>query len=104
MRSAGMLRRALVILVSLLAVGAAPQAQMFRPTGDRPAGEGDGPFDRLVLRGVTLIDGTGAPPQGPVDIVISGNRISEVRSVGFPGLPGRGGGRPGGGTGGIDGR
>ncbi len=33
-----------------------------------------------------LIDGTGAPPQGPVDVVVSGNRIAAVRSAGTPGL------------------
>ena len=46
--------------------------------------EGDGPFQRLVIRGATLIDGTGAPPRGPVDIVVEGNRITEVASVGVP--------------------
>ncbi len=46
--------------------------------------EGEGPFDRLVIRGATLIDGTGAPAIGPVDIVIEGNRIVEVRIVGAP--------------------
>ena len=34
-----------------------------------------------------LIDGTGAPPRGPVDIVVAGNRITAVRSAGTPGLP-----------------
>ena len=48
--------------------------------------EGKGPFERLIIRGATLIDGTGAPPIGPVDIVIEGNRITEVTSVGYPGL------------------
>jgi imidazolonepropionase-like amidohydrolase len=51
---------------------------------DREAGEGEGPFDRLVIRGAMLIDGTGGPPQGPVDVVIEGNRIAEVESVGTP--------------------
>jgi len=46
--------------------------------------EGQGPYERLVIRGATLIDGTGAPPYGPVDIVIEGNRITEVRVVGSP--------------------
>ena len=32
--------------------------------------EGEGPYERLVIRGAILIDGTGAPPYGPVDIVI----------------------------------
>jgi imidazolonepropionase-like amidohydrolase len=49
--------------------------------------KGAGPFKRLVLRGATLIDGTGAPPFGPVDIVIERNRITEVRSVGYPKVP-----------------
>jgi imidazolonepropionase-like amidohydrolase len=48
--------------------------------------EGDGPYERLVLRGATLIDGTGAPPMGPVDIVIEGNRIAAIENVGFPGI------------------
>ena len=56
------------------------------PAPDRPPGEGKGPFARLVLRGGTLIDGTGAPPIGPVDIVVEGGRIKEVRNVGAPGL------------------
>jgi imidazolonepropionase-like amidohydrolase len=49
--------------------------------------EGKGPFDRLVIRGATLVDGTGAPPVGPVDIVVERDRIAEIRAVGFPGVP-----------------
>src|SRR5213082_3950612 len=76
------------LLISLLfatttAALAAPPA--FAP--DRKAGEGEGPWTRLIIRGVTLVDGTGAPPIGPVDIVIEGNRIREIRSVGFPKVP-----------------
>ncbi len=52
-----------------------------------PRAEGDGPFGRLILRGGTLVDGTGAPPIGPMDIVIEENRIVEIRSVGYPGVP-----------------
>jgi hypothetical protein len=51
-----------------------------------PRAEGEGPFARLILRGATLIDGTGAPPVGPVDIVIEKNRIVRVESVGHPGI------------------
>ncbi len=51
-----------------------------------PRAEGEGPYERLILRGGTLIDGTGAPPLGPVDIVIEGNRIVEVEAVGNPGV------------------
>jgi len=55
-------------------------------TTPRGADEGDGPFGRPIIRGVTVIDGTGAPPRGPMDIVIEGDRIAEIRSVGFPGV------------------
>ena len=54
---------------------------------NRRADEGKGPFKTLVIRGVTVIDGTGAPPQGPMDVVVQGNRITAVRSAGTPGLP-----------------
>ncbi len=68
----------------LIAVHAAAQME---PTTPRAAGEGEGPHERLILRGATVIDGTGAPPRGPVDIVIEGNRIRSIQSVGFPGVP-----------------
>ena len=51
-----------------------------------PRTRGDGPFSRLILRGGILIDGAGAPPVGPVDIVIEKNRIVEIKSVGYPGV------------------
>jgi len=41
---------------------------------------GEGPFERLVLRGAYMIDGSGAPTQGPVDIIVEGDRIVEVLS------------------------
>lgn len=50
--------------------------------GDRTIG--DGPYPRLILRNVTVVDGTGAPPQGPVDVVIENNRIAEVHLVNSP--------------------
>ncbi|MFP5378725.1 MAG: amidohydrolase, partial [Vicinamibacteria bacterium] len=59
-------------------------AQQMQPTPNRQAGEGEGPFDRMVIRGVTMIDGTGAQPRGPMDVVIAQGVIQEVRSVGFP--------------------
>ena len=49
--------------------------------------EGEGPYDRLIIRGVTMIDGTGSPAVGPVDIIISGNRITDIQTVGYPGVP-----------------
>ena len=49
--------------------------------------EGEGPYGRLILRGLTVINGEGAPPLGPVDIVIEGDRIASVTNVGYPGVP-----------------
>ena len=74
---------------------AAPAAQRpapgaddsLRPAPNRRADEGKGPYNTLVIRGAMLIDGTGGPPRGPVDIVVSGNKITAVRSAGTPGLP-----------------
>jgi imidazolonepropionase-like amidohydrolase len=63
------------------------QRESIKGAPDRRQGEGLGPFKTLAIRGVMLIDGTGAPPTGPVDVIVSGNRISAVRSAGTPGLP-----------------
>ncbi|MDQ3681904.1 MAG: amidohydrolase family protein [Bacteroidota bacterium] len=49
--------------------------------------EGEGPWTQLIIRGVILINGTGAPPIGPIDIVIEHNRIVSLNSVGNPGVP-----------------
>ena len=57
------------------------------PSPDRRAGEGAGPFKTLVIRGVTIIDGTGGPPFGPMDVVVQGNRIASITGAGTPGLP-----------------
>jgi imidazolonepropionase-like amidohydrolase len=46
-----------------------------------PRAEGEGPFERLIIRNATVIDGTGAPPRGPVDIVVEGNRIATLFAV-----------------------
>ena len=61
-----------------------PPQRSIEPGPNRKAGEGEGPFERLVIRGATMIDGAGAPPMGPVDIVVENNRIKEFRSVGYP--------------------
>lgn len=66
---------------------APPEPGTIRPAPPRRDGEGDGPFGTLVIRGAILIDGSGAPPVGPVDIVIERDRIAAVRTAGTPGLP-----------------
>ena len=67
----------------LLGAVALPAAAESIP-GAPPRDEGDGPYDRLILRGATLVDGTGAPPIGPVDLVIEGNRIVDVVPIDLP--------------------
>src|SRR5699024_10407299 len=74
--------------------------QPSEPAPDRQRGEG--PFERLIIRGANVIDGTGAPAAGPMDIVIEGNKIVEVRGVGYPGVPIDEEGRPDGATKEID--
>jgi cytosine/adenosine deaminase-related metal-dependent hydrolase len=84
---------AALLLAPVATPGLAQGPQMQR-VPDRRAEEGAGPYRKLVIRGATLIDGTGAPPRGPVDIVIEGNRITSVAGVGTPGLPLDGGRGP----------
>ncbi len=74
----------LAILLLALIINPAVNAQV---TAAPDRTEGEGPFDRLIIRGVTLVSGTGAPPSGPVDIVIEQNRIISIANVGFPGVP-----------------
>ena len=50
------------------------------PAPDRSATEGEGPFDRLVIDNVMLVNGLGAPPRGPVSIVVTGNTIDQISS------------------------
>src|SRR6188768_3027836 len=78
-------------LLPLLAAGAAtaaatpatPAAPGVAPAP--PRAEGDGPYSQLILRNVVVIRGSGAPAFGPADVVIEGNRIADVFSVGAPG-------------------
>src|SRR3954454_23622534 len=74
--------------------GANERVKAPAPAPARRPGEGTGAFKRLIIRGATLIDGTGAPPVGPVDIVIENDRIARIASVGFPKVPIRENARP----------
>ena len=44
----------------------------------------EGPYTQLIIRGATLINGNGAPPIGPVDIVIENDKITDIEIVGSP--------------------
>ncbi|MDA3933712.1 MAG: amidohydrolase family protein [Gammaproteobacteria bacterium] len=69
----------LCLIISLaFAANAAPESA---PDRDR----GEGPFQRLILRGVIMVSGNGAPAAGPMDIVIENDRITRLVSVGSPG-------------------
>ena len=97
----------LLLLFSSLPPGPLASQQRSRTViqaPDRSPSEGEGPFERLIIRGAILVDGTGAPPVGPVDIVVEGNRIVQVVSVGAPGVPINEDRRPGDATKEIDAR
>ena len=85
------LMRLAALAALLLPVPATVMAQAGGPrmeqVPDRRADEGAGPYRKLVIRGPMMIAGDGAPPLGPVDIVIEGNRIASVDLAGTPGLP-----------------
>lgn len=82
------LKGGLLLPALFLALAVAhPLAGQAIPAPDRGPDEGEGPFERLIIRGAIVIDGAGAPPSGPTDIVIEGNRIVELRTVGYPGVP-----------------
>ena len=46
----------------------------------------EGPYNHLIIRGATLINGNGAPPIGPVDISVENNKITSIDVVGYPGV------------------
>ncbi len=75
------MKHLILILLVLTVTGTSAQIQN---APDRS--EGEGPWPQLIIRGVTLINGNGAPPLGPVDIVVENDRITEVRVVGYPGV------------------
>jgi imidazolonepropionase-like amidohydrolase len=76
--------------------GGAPQAGRgggaFIAAPARRTGEGLGPFKTLIIRNVIVIDGTGAPPIGPMNVVVEGNRIARIVGAGTPGVAQRQGG------------
>lgn len=57
-------------------------AQSIIAAPDRRADEGSGPYESLLIKGGILIDGTGAPPIGPTDILVKKNRIESIGNVG----------------------
>ena len=52
---------------------------------DRTSGEG--PFNKLIIRGVTIINGNGSPARGPMDVIVEGNKITSIRGAGYLNMP-----------------
>ncbi len=65
------------LMSSLKAMGLSPP--VMAPTRGE---ESKGPFKRLVIKNAMVIDGAGAPPQGPMTIVIENDRIVKLLGAG----------------------
>ncbi len=61
------------VINTILAMGVAPPS-VAGALGE----EASGPYERLVIKNANLIDGTGGPLQGPVTIVVEGDRITNI--------------------------
>ncbi|SMG43382.1 Amidohydrolase family protein [Marivirga sericea] len=76
------MRKTLLVFITVLL-----QTTVWAQIKDAPERtEGEGPWSQLIIRGVTLINGNGAPPLGPVDIVVEQNKIVKIETVGYPGV------------------
>jgi hypothetical protein len=76
------MKRIFTVVLSVLIVVALAQDEKVKKAPEIK--EGDGPFTQLILRSAMLIDGTGAPPIGPVDIVVKQNKITSIVMLGLP--------------------
>jgi imidazolonepropionase-like amidohydrolase len=95
-------RGAMLLLTAALGAQAAPDPgeegaararaagiELPAPAPPREADDARGPFETLVIRDVMLVDGEGAPPRGPVHIVVKGDRIDAILPASRdPQLPG----------------
>ena len=70
---------AVLAAVVVLTVGAGAPAVSAQARG--AAAEQSGPYPTLLIRNVTVIDGSGAPAFGPVNIVVKDNMIDRVEPV-----------------------
>lgn len=66
------------VIHDTLSAAGVPSPAMASPRGPEAAG----PFKRLLITNVHLIDGTGAPAYGPVNIEIAGDRIVRISEIG----------------------
>ena len=68
----------LAVLMTVASLSANTLAQL---SSDEfaPRSFGEGPYKTLIIEGAYLIDGLGGPTQGPVNITITGDRISKIQ-------------------------
>lgn len=76
-----MLAASLALAAASPLIPASAQEDSSDPRPAPPRAEGDGPYPRLIIRNAMVIDGTGAPARGPVDVVVEGNRIKSLFAV-----------------------
>jgi hypothetical protein len=83
-----LIQPAYVALLAALSTGLATSPRVLAAQGGGAAVATRGPVPvhgerprRLVIRGAMLIEGNGTPAEGPKDIVVEGNRITEIVSI-----------------------
>jgi len=86
-KNKGINKRVLFFLFKFISLVAFTSVLSAQPLAAPDRHRGEGPFNKLILRGGILINGEGAPPIGPVDIVIEKNKITQIVNVGNPGVP-----------------
>lgn len=73
----------IISVIGIISLQTISLSAQIKTAPDRNSGQG--PYTQLIIRSVTLINGTGAPAIGPVDIVIENNRITKIVVVGAEG-------------------
>ena len=68
-----LMRYLVLVLMAILLFATIAIAAPGEKAPKRTATEGEGPHPEMILRGVNLINGEGAPVRGPVDIVVKKN-------------------------------
>ncbi|MBV7256253.1 amidohydrolase [Pacificimonas sp. WHA3] len=74
--------RTLFMAIAAATLAATAHAQDLVRTPDSQADDGAGPYPTLLISGATVIDGSGSPPMGPLDILVKSNRISAIAPTG----------------------
>lgn len=77
----------LINIISFNTIAFGQENPMMKKAPLRQNNEGHGPYSQLIIRNAILIDGTLAPPIGPVDIVVEDNTIVDIVEIGAPGAP-----------------